>query len=387
MAGLLLQQTVPVFAEESEETEETYGFSFLTDDLYSDYAIVIDRDTGQILSEKDADEIIYPASTTKMMSVILAIEAIPDVSERIRITDEMWHGLYEANASVAGFMPEDEPAAIELMYGAALPSGADACNALAVTVAGSVDAFVEMMNEKAAEIGMENTHFVNPTGLDDEDHYSTCRDLLKLLLYCIENPLFAEIFSADHYQTGALQSAPDGLYLPSTSWSAIYANEYTAPGFIGGKTGTTGAGGHCLAYWASLNDMNIAAVTIHAVPDGAHIKDMDTIQNRLDSWHRETIVAEGNKLCDITVRHSCYEEVIPVIPDEPIELDLPEETEIQIETDLPESVNALLSRNTYSGSYTVTSDDILLYKGTFSFEIPPESFVSEYMKALLSLSR
>lgn len=373
--------------EEAEETEEIYGFAELTDDLYSDYAVVIDRDTGQILSEKHADDIIYPASTTKMMSVILAIEAIEDPSERILITDNMWYGLYEANASVAGFMPGDEPTALELMYGAALPSGADACNALAVTVGGSIEDFVDMMNEKAAEIGMENTHFVNTTGLDDEDHYSTCRDMLKLLLYCIDNPLFAEIFSAEHYQTGSLQSAPDGIHLYSTSWSAIRSHEYSAPGYIGGKTGTTGAGGHCLAYWASLNGMNTAAVTMHAVPDGAHIYDMNTIQNKLEDWNRRPVISEGSKLCDIKVTHSCYEETIPVIPDDIIELDLPEDAETTIETDLPEQVNALVNRNSYEGNYTVRHDDEILWKGTFTFDVPPENFIGEYVSALRELNQ
>ena len=140
VSSLMIPVTVKAEMPESDPA--------LTQDLTSDYAIVLDSDTGQILSEKNADEKMYPASMTKMMTALVAIEQITDPNETVTITSEMLKGLTEANASVAGFMAGDAPTMLDLLYGVALPSGADASNAFAFHFEGSVEAYVEKMNQK-----------------------------------------------------------------------------------------------------------------------------------------------------------------------------------------------------------------------------------------------
>ncbi len=141
--------------------------------IQSPYAVLMQANSGKILGSQGAEERIYPASMTKMMTAILAIEEIKDLDQEIALTQEMFAGLYEQNATQAGFQPGENVRAIDLVYGVLLPSGAECCIALADYISGSEEAFVELMNEKAAKIGMKNTHFCDSTGLHNPEHYST----------------------------------------------------------------------------------------------------------------------------------------------------------------------------------------------------------------------
>lgn len=208
----------------------------LLNQIISDNAIVVDRDTGQVLDEKNPDEIIFPASMTKIMTAILVIENLPDLNQTITITDDMLRGLAEENASVAGFQPGDAPTVQDLLYGIALPSGADASNAAAYTITGNNPSqFIEMMNVKAKELGMNHTNFANDTGLPDDNHYSTVRDMAKLMNYCLRNEEFRKIFSARTWQTGPLASSPAGISMHSTIWSGAEKEGYPLEGLIGEK--------------------------------------------------------------------------------------------------------------------------------------------------------
>ena len=150
-------------------------------DLLCDYVYLIDPDTGQTLIDRRSEERMYPASLTKVMTSIIAIEEIPDPENvTIEFTQEMLDGLIAASANRAGFLPGDKPTALDHIYGDLLPSGADCSRALAFYIAGSEEDFVKLMNEKARELGMNDTNFVNTSGLHDDDHYTTCRDMMSL---------------------------------------------------------------------------------------------------------------------------------------------------------------------------------------------------------------
>ena len=140
--------------------------------INSPYAVLMQVKGGKIIGNMKGDEKIYPASMTKIMTVIVAIENLDDLDQEITLTQEMFQGLYEQDATQAGFQPGETVRAIDLLYGAMLPSGAECCIALADTVGGSRDGFVELMNKKAQRIGMNGTHFCDTTGLHDPDHYS-----------------------------------------------------------------------------------------------------------------------------------------------------------------------------------------------------------------------
>ena len=161
------------------EKDATAGGSGLPQ-LFSQYAVLEDA-SGAVIAEKGAHERMRPASMTKMMTVLVAVERIGDLDAPVTVTGDDFAGLYEANASLAGFEPGERTTARELVYGALLPSGAECCQALARVTAGSTDAFVALMNERAAELGMTDTHFCNTTGLDEDGHYSTVADMASLL--------------------------------------------------------------------------------------------------------------------------------------------------------------------------------------------------------------
>jgi hypothetical protein len=145
--------------------------------LVSPYAILVDADSGEAVAEKEADVSIYPASMTKVMTALLALEANPDLEQPVTLPEDIFPELRAEGASMAGFQPGETATVRDLLYGALLPSGAECCEALAREVSGSEEAFVELMNQKAAELGMRSTHFCNPTGLHDPEHVSTVRDM------------------------------------------------------------------------------------------------------------------------------------------------------------------------------------------------------------------
>lgn len=239
-----------------------------SDAVISNYAYMIRVSDGQVMFEKNADSTMYPASMTKVMTALIAIENLPDLDEQITITSDMVYPFYEQEASMAGFCEGETVTIRDLLYGILLPSGADACAAISIRVAGSEEAFVNLMNQKAAELGLTGTHFSNCTGLHSEDHYMTCKDMSKLFETAIQNPTFKEIITAHDYTCPADDYYPEGLYFSSTMFKSL-ASETLDNGAVimGGKTGTTDEAGYCLTSFAQYNDEIYILVTSGAMMD------------------------------------------------------------------------------------------------------------------------
>lgn len=170
-------------------------------DTASRHAILLDAQSGRVLAQKRADERTAPASLTKMMTVLLAIEGEPDLDKQVTLPEDIFPALQTEKASMAGFAPGETVTVRDLLYGAMLPSGAECCETLARLVSGSEDNFAALMNQKAAELGMKNTHFTNATGLTDTEHYSSAADMAKLLQAALHNATFRTIFTAEHCTT------------------------------------------------------------------------------------------------------------------------------------------------------------------------------------------
>ena len=151
-----------------------------------------------VLYEKDSDKIVSIASLTKIMTTIVAIENIDDFNETVYITYDMLKDV-PWDSSVAGLSIGDEVTYLDLLYASILPSGADATNSLAISLTGSIDNFVDMMNDKAQELNLFDTHFSNTTGYDIDNHYSTANDILKLLVYSLSNQTFKKIYTTNKY--------------------------------------------------------------------------------------------------------------------------------------------------------------------------------------------
>ncbi len=221
----------------------------IMDDYESKYICVMDRENKAIIYEKNVKNKAYPASLTKIMTTIVALEHIEDLSDIAPVDIDSYKEMIEKNSSMAGFYGKEQVTYRDLLYGTMLPSGGEAANSLAINVAGNIDKFVKIMNEKAAELELKDTHFTSPEGFHDNSQYTTAYDMAILLDYALENGHFKAIFTTDSYETTKTLDHPNGITLKSTVLSK--ANESDQDGFtiIGGKSGTTHEAGQC---WATL---------------------------------------------------------------------------------------------------------------------------------------
>ena len=250
--------------------------------LYSPNAILVRLKDGKVAFETKSKEKIYPASLTKIMTAIIAIENIADMHEKIVLTESIFRNLYEDNASMAGFLPNEEVSAIDLLYGTLLPSGADAAAGLAILSLDSESEFVNKMNEKAEQLGMVDTHFTNVSGLYDDNHYSTVNDIATLLEYALKNETFREVFTSVTKTTASTNKHPDGIKLYSTMFKNMGNYEFDGGEILGGKTGYAGEeSGLCLASLAVKNGTEYILVTAAAAgnqnTEPYHIMDAFTV--------------------------------------------------------------------------------------------------------------
>ncbi len=250
--------------------------------INSSCAVLMQARGGKIIGEINGEQTMYPASMTKIMTAIVAIEELDDLDQEITLTSDMFAGLYERDATQAGFQPDETVRAIDLLYGVMLPSGAECCIALADTIAGSEEGFVELMNQKAEKLGMDGTHFCDTTGLHDPDHYSTAKDIAILLKYAIRNDTFREIIESPYYSTPGTNIHPDGITFYSSMFNNLPDPSVTGGKILGGKTGFTNDAGLCLASFAEIDGTEYILVTAGAFSAGTpHITDAVTIYNRL----------------------------------------------------------------------------------------------------------
>lgn len=252
--------------------------------INSQYAALMQVDGGRVIGEINGDERMYPASMTKIMTTILAIEKLESLEQQITLSNNVFEQLNGQNASQAGFQAGEAVRAIDLLYGAMLPSGAECCLGLAEFIAGSEVKFVEMMNQKAANLGMKNTHFCDATGLHDPEHYSTAKDMAILLKYSIRNDTFREIAESAFHSTGVTNIHPDGITYYSTLFKNLSDSAVTGGEILGGKTGYTGEAGLCLASFAVIEGREYVLVTAGAAGGSGevqHIQDAQMIYNRL----------------------------------------------------------------------------------------------------------
>ncbi len=245
--------------------------SITGDDLSSHYAIVVRRSTGETIFELRSQERMYPASMTKLMSALVAYEQIPDLQTKITLNSTMYDALYAEGASMAGFSAGEEVSAEDLLYGVLLPSGAECCIGLAEYVAGSVDAFVELMNQKAAELGMNHTHFCNPTGLHDENHYTTVSDLAILLETVLENDTLRQMATTQNHTCAPTDLHPEGVSFQSTLFEYMPSDIMASGLILGGKTGYTSEAGQCLASLGKVDGEEFLCVT--GLAPGSHETD------------------------------------------------------------------------------------------------------------------
>lgn len=254
------------------------------DGLISPNAILLEADSGEVLAEKNADTQIYPASMTKMMTVLLAIEAEPDLDRQVTVPEDIFPALKQEGASMAGFKSGEVVTIRDLLYGALLPSGAECCETLARLVSGTETDFVALMNRKAAELGMTSTHFCNPTGLHDPEHVSTVRDISVLLREAVRNEMFRKILTTERYTIQPTNLHPEGFTVTSTLLKELNGDEIRNGKILGGKTGYTSEAGLCLASIAEVKGKTYLLVTAGAL--GSHETEPYHIEDAVKTYRQ-----------------------------------------------------------------------------------------------------
>jgi D-alanyl-D-alanine carboxypeptidase (penicillin-binding protein 5/6) len=235
--------------------------------LNSTNAILAEMNAGRdILLDVSSGERIHPASLTKIMTAVVAIEQLSDYDEPVYLGQRIFDKTFTRNASTAGFLPGENVRVLDLLYGLLLSSGAECAIGLAERVAGDETAFAARMNEKAAALGMDATHFTNATGLHDPELFTTVRDIAVLLDYALENELFYEIFTARRRVVPGTDLRPAGLTLYSTLFAKT-DGAYEDFTLLGGKTGYTPEAGQCLACLAEKGGKRYLLVTAGAAGD------------------------------------------------------------------------------------------------------------------------
>lgn len=275
---LLLGLSTPVMAgdfpsgwpQAPEITEET--------------GILMDADTGQVLYDKGMDEIRYPASTTKVMTALLILENIEDLDMQVTLTDVILPDLEPGNSSINGQVGEVLTVE-QCLYAIMLASANEICTQMAVQVAGSVDNFVAMMNQRAAELGCKNTHFVNANGLPDPDHYTTAHDLAIILAEAVKNEDFCKIAGADVYTIPATNKTSQPRNLENHN-ALLTDGEFQYEGAIAGKTGHTEAAKNTLVTAATRDDMTLVCVVMRSDGDDRFTDTISLFDYGFNNFHK-----------------------------------------------------------------------------------------------------
>ena len=225
-------------------------------DISAQAAVLMCVESGEVIFERNPHEKLSMASTTKIMTSLIALEAgMPE--KEITVTKEM----VAVEGTSMGLLEGDSVSLRELVYGMLLQSGNDAANTVATVIGGDADGFARLMNKRAEQIGMNNTNFVTASGLDDEEHYSTAYDMALLACECVGNPLFVSICS-DKSETLTYGNPPYARTV--TNHNKLL---WSYPDCIGMKTGFTRKSGRCLVSAAKRNGVTLVAVTLNAPND------------------------------------------------------------------------------------------------------------------------
>ena len=266
--------------------------------ITSKSVILYNMNENKVLYELKSDEKLQIASLTKIMTVITAIEHNDDLSKEVVITKDMLKGISEYTQ--VGFKEGDKPTVKDLLYGSMLPSGAAAVNALAVSTSGSVNKFVELMNEEAKKLKLDHTLFDNPIGMDSDNNYSTASDMAKLLIYSLKNKTFKEVFTAREYKIDCLNKT---VKTTLVSYSKSYGLDVSQ--ITGAKSGFTDGAGLCLASTSTIDDVNYLLITLgastksrsNAVRDGLEIYDYYST-----NYGYRVVLKKGQKIRNIPIK-------------------------------------------------------------------------------------
>ncbi len=344
------------------------AFALADPEIGAAAAVLVDMSTDSVIYSRAMDEQRAPASLTKIMTALLALEAIEKgdatLEEMIVAQDNCRQGLGE-DSSTAGIVPGMALSLNELLYCTLLSSANEACNIIAARLDGSVEAFVEHMNTRAQELGCTNTHFSNANGLPADDHYSTAYDLYLITKEAIKHPLFLEICNEKSYQSaipeinqGKPMENSNALINPNSPYNVNnYVYEYAS----GVKTGYTRAAGYCLISTANKDGVNLVAVVLGCdgwlnaqIKEYKNFEDTVTLYNwAFDNFEYQTVINANEPLGKTTpIENAAGKGVAILKPEKNIELLLPKDL-------TPEDVEVIPSLNSEKLEAPISAGTVL----------------------------
>lgn len=332
---------------------------------------LVNMDTGITVFEKNSTEKVYPASTTKMMTYIVTVENVPDVKNtKVVIEQEVLDELLGTGSSLSGleYFVGQAVTVYDLLNCLMIKSGNDAAIILADYIGnGSQQKFIDMMNAKAAELGCKNTHFVNPHGLHDPDHYTTAQDLATIMQYAQTLPDFNEICST--VSTYISVDTDKNYPLITTNYliDKVNGGDYYYEYCKGGKTGTTDEAGYCLCSTASNGGYTYMCIALGAPSVRADGTEVETNGAMVDTkalyeWAFEnlelkTVVDEKKPICEVPVTLAWDRDTVQLVPQGSFSTILPSDIEsssIDIATDIPETLTAPVLEGNVIGTAVVS---------------------------------
>lgn len=266
--------------------------------INSNNAVLYNLNDDKILYEKNKDQKVSIASLTKMMTALVSIENINDLNKKVNFEKSDYDKLIEMDASGSSLDKDKSYTYEDLLYGLVLESGADCANALARLTAGSEENFVKLMNKKAKELGMKNTSFANPIGMDDKNNYSSVDDLTILFKAGLKNGEFKKIISTFEHKLS------DGTLIKHTIYYYMKNSKINMPYIKGGKTGYEIDAGYALATIAYQNDTLLMLVTSKAEEAPEHIEDAKKVYDYyFKNYDYQTLVKKGEIITTLNTKY------------------------------------------------------------------------------------
>lgn len=360
-------------------------------DVYCNSAILIDARTGNVLYEKNSNQKAYPASTTKILTAYIALTQISDTNTEI-IPSRNAIMSVPVGSSLAYFSENEKLTLEQVLFGLLLPSGNDAANILAEHISGSSSNFAELMNVTAENLGATNSHFVNPSGWHDNEHYTTAADLAKIAYNAMKIPKFKEIVSQTRYVMPETNVSKLKRTFINTN-KLLSSGEYFYEAATGIKTGYTSQAGNCLVASASKDGVELISVTMggNTIPVGKSAVYTDTI-NLLnfgfENYHNNQLVSQSNLITTITPKKS-GKKTLDLITDSPINVlvengDTPVFNRI---ISLNDKIVAPIKKGDILGTLTYTEDNevVGIVNLVAKTDIEKEPWVFVFLRVLLYL--
>lgn len=368
--------------------------------------MLVSLDTGEIMYENNIDQKLYPASITKIMTAVIMLESEKyDPDGKVVMTESVQRMISGTGSAVSNISVGEEFTQRDLMYLVVMSSAGDCSLLAAEYYAGGVDQFVALMNAKAAELGLKNTHYTNPVGLHDPEHYTTVRDIYTLSKYALKNETFKTVYATNRYIMPATNKSGERtlsttvfLQDPNTNYYYQYAT--------GGKTGFTDEAGRCLMSTASYNGYNYMCILMNCPANADRryefLETADLYRWAFNNFSFREVANSTDPVCEVPVELSLETDFVPLYFEKPFVSVLPNEADdstIVVKTHLPEKgIDAPVKKGDVIGTADiiyaeqvigtvnlVAGNDVESSGLLTAFRYIKNFFSSIYMKALLMI--